>query len=129
MLEKLTKFLSGDGVTVPFDMFGAVVILLCVLFVYLFAKAHKANKLDWTDLLTSKGNKVSLTKFLQLVGGVSATWIMVVMTLRDKLTYDLLLIYLTYVGAIEAWSKFVAAKYGIKESPGTPGSEDKSEVK
>lgn len=129
MLDTITKFLSGVNVTIPFDIFGVVVIMLCVLFGYLFIKAHEANKLDWTDLLTSKGNKVSLTKFLQLVGGVTATWIMVVMTMKDKLTYDLLLIYLTYVGAIEAWSKFVAAKYGIKESPGTPGGEDKPEPK
>lgn len=116
MLDKLTQFFKGGDVTIPFDVFGAVVVILCVLFLYLMNKAHKANKLDWTDLLTNKGsNKVSLTKFLQLVGGITGTWIMVVMTLRDKLTYDLFLIFLTYVGAIEAWSKFVSAKYGIKE--------------
>lgn len=89
----------------------AIVILVLALF-YMLWGANRSGKLDWTDMLTSKGRKVSLTKFLQLVGGVTGTWIMISTTLSGKLTGELLMIYLTYVGAIEGWSKFVSARYG-----------------
>lgn len=85
-----------------------------IVFLVIFRTAHKSGKLDWTDMITSKGtNKVALTKFLQLVGGITATWIMVYETMKGELATELFLIYLCYVGAIEGWSKFVAARYGL----------------
>lgn len=88
---------------------------LVVLFLVLMYSAHKSKNLDWTDVITSKGsNKVSLTKMLQLLGGVTATWMMVFMTLNDKMTVEFFFTYLAYVGAINAWSKFVAVRYGVK---------------
>jgi hypothetical protein len=86
--------------------------------VYLFWTAHKIGTVDWTDMITSKGsNRVSLTKFLQLCGGITATWIMVYMTLHELLTVEFLFTYLTYVGAIEGWSKYVSMRYTPTTSP------------
>lgn len=92
----------------------ALLIGVMQLFVlYLFWKAQKRPTFDWVDMVVSKDtNRVSLTKFLQLVGGLTGTWIMVYVTLHDKLTYDVFVIYLTYVGACEGYSKYIAAKYG-----------------
>ena len=81
-------------------------------------RAHIIKHLQWTDLVTLPGSDfVSLTKFLQLVGGITGTWMVVYTTLHEKLTYDLLLVYLAYVGAIEGWSKFIAAKYHLPSHP------------
>lgn len=89
-----------------------IIVMLVMGLIYLLWGANKSGKLDWTDMIVSRGRKVSLTKLLQLIGGITGTWIMISMTVSGKLTSELLMIYLTYVGAIEGWSKFVAARYG-----------------
>lgn len=92
---------------------GILVALLCVLL--LFWRIQRTNKLDFADMITKDGRAVSLTKVLQLVGGVTSTWIMIKLTLTGGLTEAILGLYLTYVGAIEAYSKFVSAKYQYTE--------------
>lgn len=94
-----------------------ILILLCVLG-YMLYHSHKAHHLDWLDLIRVKGShNISLTKFLQLVGGITGTWMVVYTTLHNRLTYDLLLVYLAYVGAIDGWSKFISAKYNLPLPP------------
>lgn len=89
-------------------------VLLGIL--YMFYQIQKSNKLDFADMITKDGRAVSLTKVLQLLGGVTATWIMIKLTLTNALSESLFGIYLTYVGAIEGYSKYVAAKYGYQET-------------
>jgi hypothetical protein len=101
--------------------FAIAITMVALVFVYLF---WKNDDLDWTDMITNKGSRtVSLTKMLQLVGGIIGSWIMVKTTVQGKLTSDLFWIYLTYVGAIEGWSKFISAKYGINNTPKVPNVE------
>ena len=99
-----------------FNLMGiAIVILLAGVFL-LFYRIQKSEKLDFADMITKDGKVVSLTKVLQLVGGVSATWVIIKLTLTGGLTEAIFGLYLTYVGAIEGYSKFVAAKYNYKET-------------
>lgn len=105
-----------------FSVFGfdinlmAVSVALLILGVlFLFWRIQSTEKLDFADMITKDGRAVSLTKVLQLVGGVTATWIMIKLTLTGGLTEALFGLYLTYVGAIEGYSKFVAAKYNYSE--------------
>lgn len=117
-----------------FNHFGGFTIMaMLVIITYVIYQSHKGHHLDWADLVKAKGtNNVSLTKFLQLIGGITGTWMVVYTTLHDRLTYDLLLVYLAYVGAIDGWSKFVSARYNprgiiqpeIKEEPSPPVKED-----
>jgi hypothetical protein len=102
---------SLDGITLTLNAQAVVIIILALLLFYMIWRANKTGDLNWTDMITSSHRKVSLTKLLQLVGGITATWIMVFITLQDKLSGELLITYLTYVGAIEGWSKYVAARY------------------
>lgn len=95
------------------DPLSFVITALAVLFLFMLWRESKKENLDWRDLITQKGsNKVSLTKVLQLVGGVTGTWIVISLTLEAKLPTEIFTAYLAYVGAIEGWSKFVAARYG-----------------
>lgn len=106
------------------DPMAAVITLLALFLLFILWRESKQESLDWKDMVTSKGsNKVALTKMLQLVGGVTGTWMIIYTTLKGQLTPELFLIYLTYVGAIEGWSKFVAAKYGF--TPATPAHKPK----
>lgn len=97
------------------NLMTAFVFLLVAVLFFGFWKIQKSKKLDFADMVTKDGRAVSLTKVLQLVGGVTATWIMIKLTLTNGLTEALFGLYLAYVGAIEGYSKFVAAKYGYRE--------------
>ena len=88
----------------------------------MFWRAQAKNQLNWIDLIRKPGSDViSLTKLIQLFGGMIATWIMVKLTMDNKVTWDLFAIYLAYVGSVEGYSKFVSAKYGM------PNKSSKSE--
>ena len=100
---------------------GLAIFSIAIGLIIIIYQAHYLDAVNWADLITTKGtNNVSLTKCLQLLGGITGTWVIVYITLHDKLTYDLLLVYLTYVGAIDGWSKYVSARFSIQETKPTP---------
>jgi hypothetical protein len=94
-----------------FNVYGAILIALIFVFFFLMWKEHRKNRLDWTDMITRDGRKISSTKIMQLVGGVVGTWIVVKTTLNEKLTWDLFAIYLAYVASADGFSKFITARY------------------
>ena len=100
---------------VEINVMAVAVALLVAGVLFLFYRIQRSEKLDFADMITKDGRSVSLTKVLQLVGGITATWIMIKLTLTGGLTEALFGLYLTYVGAIEGYSKFVAAKYKYNE--------------
>lgn len=109
-----------SDLTISLNAPACVIAVLSLLLVWMVYRANKSGVLDWTDMITAKHSRsVSLTKFLQLVGGITGTWIMVSITLKGAMTPEMLMIYLTYVGAIEGYSKFVSARYNLPP-PVTP---------
>lgn len=95
------------------DLMSFVIISMFLSFIAMFWRAQATSKLNWIDLIRKPGSTViSLTKLIQLLGAMVATWIMVKMAMSDKITWDLLATYLAYVGSVEGYSKFVSAKYG-----------------
>jgi hypothetical protein len=58
--------------------------------------------------------QASLTKILQLIGGITATFIVIKMVLTRTLTWDIFAIYLAYVASVDSFNRFLLAKYGIK---------------
>lgn len=109
-----------------FNFYGAVLLTLIFVFFFLLWKEHRKNRLDWTDMITRDGRKISSTKIMQLVGGVVGTWIVVKTTLDEKLTWDLFAIYLAYVASADGFSKFITARYsgGFSNSAEQPDDED-----
>lgn len=96
------------------DLMSFVIVLMFLSFIIMFWKAQAESKLNWIDLIRKPGVEViSLTKLIQLVGAMIATWIMVKMTIDNKITWDIFAIYLAYVGSVEGFSKFITAKYGM----------------
>lgn len=109
--DALTLSMFGMNINTPAVFIGLIIVGL----LFLFYRIQKKDKLDFADMITKDGRTVSLTKVLQLVGGLTATWIMIKMTLTNSMTEGLLGVYLAYVGAVEAYSKYVAAKHNYKE--------------
>jgi hypothetical protein len=108
--------MTFDAFGMQINLTGVAIALVIFGILFLFYRIQKTDKLDFADMITKDGKAVSLTKVLQLIGGVSATWVIIKLTLTGGLTEAIFGLYLTYVGAIEGYSKFVAAKYGYKES-------------
>lgn len=102
------------------NIWGLILTVFFGVFLIALWRAQNARKLDWLDLLTRDGTKVSMTKILQMVGGVVGTWIIVKITLQGALTWDLFAIYLGYVASVDGFSKLIMAKYGSE------GSDDSS---
>lgn len=97
------------------NLMSVMIISMLLGILWLFYRIQKSAKLDFTDLITKDGKSVSLTKVLQLVGGITATWVIIKLTSAGSLTEAVFGLYLTYVGAIEGYSKYVAARYGYSE--------------
>ena len=89
-------------------------VFMAIIFMMLW-DIQKTKKLDLSDIITKNGKSVSLTKILQLVGGITATWVIVTLTMNSHLTESLFGLYLAYIGGVEGYSKFVAAKYNYSE--------------
>lgn len=99
-----------------FNIYGVILLVLGIIFLFALWNAHKKKGLDWTDMITRDGTKVSTTKILQLVGGVVGTWIIIQVTMSGLLTWDLFAIYLAYVASIDGFSKLIMARYGAERS-------------
>ncbi len=98
------------------NVYACALLIFFAIFLIALWRAQRAKRLDWLDMLTRDGTKVSTTKVLQLIGGVVGTWVIVQVTLRGELTWDLFAIYLAYVASIDGFSKFIMARYGAEGS-------------
>ena len=96
-----------------FNIYGFLILLFFVILAIGIWQANRHQALVWTDMITRDGTKVSTTKLLQLVGGVVATWVIIQLTIQEKITWDLFAIYLAYVASIDGYSKFILARYGV----------------
>ena len=111
------------------DLMSLSIVIMFMSFGVMFWRAQAKGQLNWVDMLKKPhSSQISLTKLIQLVGGVVATWIMVKLTLNDKITWDLMAIYLAYVASVEGFSKFITAKYGVLPS-GEMGKSSKKDSK
>lgn len=97
------------------NLISLMIFSLIAGLITLFIRIQLTKKLEFADMLTKDGRTVSLTKVLQLVGGATATWVIIKTTLTGAISMELFLVYLAYVASIEGFSKFVAAKYNYNE--------------
>jgi hypothetical protein len=112
-MDKLATVIEVFGFNI--SLMNATIFIVLIGMLMLFRRIQASEKLDFADMITKDGRAVSLTKVLQLIGGITATWVIVKLTLAGGLNEGLFGVYLAYVGAIEGYSKFVAAKYGYTE--------------
>jgi hypothetical protein len=103
------------------NAYALIIASLFVLFLFAIWRAHKANRVDWLDMITTVDQatgveKVSTTKVLQLIGGITGTFIVVKLTLQNAINWDIFAIYLSYVASIDGFSKLLLAKYGVSQT-------------
>lgn len=118
------------------DIFGYQLNLMTVLIIgfiiaifYTFYIVQKNKLLDFTDLLTNDGRKVSGTKVMQVIAGIASTWVIIKTGLQGTLSAELFAVYLAYMASVEGFSKFIAAKYNYKETSVAEAAEQVEEQK
>lgn len=70
--------------------------------------------------MLSRNGRMSNTKAWAFIGSAVATWIMIHITLKDKLTWELFVAYLGSVAGFSQISKLIAYKYGSSATVITP---------
>ena len=70
------------------------------------------------DLISTPEGKTSHTKFWGNVSSLVGTIIILTVTYKDNLTWDLFLIYLAIVGGSAQASKLIALRYGKTKEEG-----------
>ena len=96
IMNSITLFLAS----IPFSAATWFVLATLIFFVWLFAKASKSvhSPVMWEHLIVdSSNNRASPYKVGYLVGLIVATWIVVALMDKDKLTFDIFGTYLTYL--------------------------------
>jgi hypothetical protein len=125
--EMMEQSVVHFGNSFSINVYGVFIILIFLIIAVAMWKAHKDDKEDfnWSDMIKSPDQVtgkmgVSGTKLLQLIGGITATFIVVKLTLQAALTFEIFCAYLTYVASVEGFSKFIIAKYGVQNQNGDP---------
>lgn len=98
--------------------YGPNVAILSALALVIFI-AHKSKDSTFSAfdyLLDPATGKASITKTLQVIGGLTATWIVIKLAAIGTLSVEMFSVYLAALGISEAWSKFIGAKYSQSSS-------------
>lgn len=69
------------------------------------------------EMVQGNNGKVSNTKVWAFIGCAVATWIMIYLTLKDKMTVEIFFVYLCSVAGFSQLSKLLAYKYGGSGAP------------
>lgn len=93
-----------------YGIFAAVVLLVGVS-IWVLNKNPNAP-FSWVHLLADPvTNKGSLSKVLQLIGGITGTFIVILQATQKILSAEMFMIYLGALGVSEAFSKWASLKY------------------
>ena len=102
------------------DLVQLSVAAILLVMIALFWQAARRG-LSCLDLITDKGSgKMSLTKVLNVLGGIVGTWTVMRMAIDKSLTWDVFGLFLAYCAGTHAFSTWVSAKFKPGEAPSAP---------
>ena len=92
----------------------AVIFLAGALIIWR-AHVNAGSKFNVFDYFSDeKSGKASITRTLQMLAGLTATWIVVKLAVGGTLTTEMFAVYLAALGVSAGWSKYISAKFGSK---------------
>lgn len=118
--ELLAQSMINIGDYFSLNIYGLIIILIFLVIAYCVWHAHATDDhFDWTDTIKSVDQvtgreKVSATKVLQMLGGITATFVVIKLTIQAALTTEIFVIYLIYVAAVDGFADFILARYGVQ---------------
>lgn len=118
VLAKMAAFYNA----IPFSAATWSVIITLMVFLWLFSKASRDPKspIKWEHLIVdSQNDRASPYKLGFMLGMIVSTWIVVNFADKDKLTFDIFGMYLTYLLGGAGFNSFMKSK-GIENLPADP---------
>ena len=113
MVETILGYISAAFSAIPFSAATWAVLITLGMFVWLFSRASRDpnSPIKWEHLIIdSSNNRASPYKMGFLLGGLVATWIVITLTDKNKLTFDIFGLYLTYLLGGSSINTFVRSK-------------------
>lgn len=113
MLEKGTAIFEKLINVIPFTAATWFVLATMLFFVWLFSKAHRdpESPVRWEDLVISTINgRADPYKIGYLVGIIVSTWIVIGLSDKDKLTFDIFGLYLAYLVGGAGWNMVMSKR-------------------
>lgn len=112
-MEFIHELISTMSMLVPFTSATWFVIFIMVFIFFLFSHGSKRGgdcrrTIRWEDLIIDPElDKVSPYKVGYLIGVVVSTWIVISLSDGQRLTFDIMGLYLSYLLGGAGWSEFV----------------------
>jgi hypothetical protein len=102
------------------------VIFLAGALIIWRAHVNAGSKFNVFDYFSDESSgKASITRTLQMLAGLTATWIVVKLAVAGTLSTEMFGVYLAALGVSAGWSKYISAKFGTKNDvPATPVVEE-----
>jgi hypothetical protein len=112
-------------IALSLNMLTLSVLALLALLAALFWQAAKRG-LSCLDLITDKSSgRMSLTKVMNLFGGIVGAWVVMRMAIDKSLDWDVFAIYLAYCASTHGFSTWLSARY----KPGEPAAASPAQAK
>ena len=126
MFETILATFARMESMIPFTAATWFVLATLGFFVWLFAKASRDpnSPVKWEHLIIDSNNdRASPYKMGYLIGLIIGTWIVLTFTDRDKLTFDIFGLYLTYLLGGSSWNSFIKSKSEGTVDPAAPSTD------
>lgn len=102
----------------PFDMTPAMLgvqvlgalLVIAAIATLTIAQFSRRNKFDAAQMFQDEQNRTSSSKFVGLLGGLASIWIVVYLTVADKLTGDVFGLWLGIIVLGKLGSEYIAKK-------------------
>lgn len=94
--------------------YGFLLLIIVFMWYLLKTSSDKANKFHWIDIISNPDGSASLTRVLQFSAGVTATWVIIKLTVNNNLGIEFFGTYLAAMGISEGFTKWI--QYRTKES-------------
>lgn len=104
----------------------ALLFTIACWFIYHLRKDPRANPLDL--ITTPDTGRLSAAKIGQLVGVVVSSWVVIVAAQDSKLSSELFLVYLAFVGAMDGFGKWLRYKANTPPAAAPVPAEDVAPV-
>ena len=102
-------------VTVGMLLTYGFLLLIGVFMWFLFKlSSDKNNRFHWIDIISNPDGSASLTRVLQFSAGVTATWVIIKLTVNGNLGIEFFGTYLAAMGISEGFTKWIQSKKDSK---------------
>lgn len=93
-------------------------IVLTIILSIILYNAHKNSESPFNvfDYFVDPATgKTSISRTLQMLAGITSTWVVVKLTVAGSLTTEMFFAYMAAMGISEGWSKYIGAKFTSKD--------------